>query len=65
MSPSFDYAPNKEGNKSSQLEQPDPYITNNQYEETFLQRKGHIIPGRRTYLESNLQRNFASSVIAT
>ena len=59
ISPSFDHTPSKRRQKSSHLsqlpkhnKQPEAYITNNQYEETLVQRKARIVPGSRTYSEA-------------
>ena len=55
MSPSFDYAPSKRRQKKQSTKhnkQPEAYITNNQYEEPLVQKKAHIVPGRRTYSEA-------------
>ena len=53
MLPSSDYATNKRRQeKQSTNKQPDAYITNEQYEEPFKQKKERIVPGRRTYSEA-------------
>ena len=55
MSPSFDHTPSKRRQKKQSPKhnkQPEAYITNNQYEEPLVQKKAHIVPGRRTYSEA-------------
>ena len=55
MSPSFDHAPGKKRQKKQSTKhnkQPEANITNNQYEESLVQRKARIVPGRRTYVEA-------------
>ena len=52
MSPSFDHAPSKIKQKKQSTkhnEQPEAYVTNEQYEEPLEQRKARRVPGRRTY----------------
>ena len=55
MSPSFDHTSSKRRQKKQSPKhnkQPEAYITNNQYEEPLVQKKAHIVPGRRTYSEA-------------
>ena len=55
MSPSLDDTPSKRRQKKQSPKhnkQPEAYITNNQYEEPLVQKKAHIVPGRRTYSEA-------------
>ena len=62
MSPSFDHTPSKRRQKKQwpkHNKQPEAYITNNQYEEPLVQRKAHIVPGRRTYSEAT---NFGKNI---
>ena len=55
MSPSFDHTTSKRRQKKQSTKhnkQPEADITNNQYEESLVQRKARIVPGRRTYVEA-------------
>ena len=55
MSPSLGDTPSKRRQKKQSPKhnkQPEAYITNNQYEEPLVQKKAHIVPGRRTYSEA-------------
>ena len=52
---SFDHTSSKRRQKKQSPKhnkQPEAYITNNQYEEPLVQKKAHIVPGRRTYSEA-------------
>ena len=55
MSPSFDHTPSKRRQKKQSTthnKKPEANITNNQYEEPLVQRKAHIVLGRRTNVEA-------------
>ena len=55
MSPSFDHTPSKRRQKKQSTKhskKPEANITNNQYEEPLVQRKAHIVLGRRTHVEA-------------
>ena len=55
MLPSFDRASSKRRQKwqsTKHNKQPQPYITNEQYEVSLEQRKVRIVSGRRTYSEA-------------
>ena len=53
---SFDLAISErrqENQSTKHQKEPEPYITNNQYEEPLEQRKTGIVPGKRTYSEAS------------
>ena len=55
MLPSFDHAPSKRRQKKQSTRhhrQTEACVTNDQYDKPLEQRKAHILPGRRTNLET-------------